>query len=106
MRRILHLLLMIVFMLFVFGCNEKAEEVNLQEEFNSVFKNIDTTSVTSDLVLPESVGDVEFVWESSNQDVFTNKGEVNRQDNDVTVTLKATLKYGELEENFNIVLII
>ena len=62
--------------------------------------------VTEDLALVTSVGeDATISWSSSNTDVIANDGTVTRQQDDVTVTLTATITIGEdkLTHDFEVV---
>jgi predicted extracellular nuclease len=54
-------------------------------------------SVTGNLILPESIGEVSVSWTSGNPDVITNAGVVTRPETDTEVTLTATLTLGDAE---------
>ncbi|AUD63951.1 hypothetical protein BK010_10255 [Tenericutes bacterium MO-XQ] len=54
-------------------------------------------SVTENLILPESIGEVSVSWASGNPDVITNAGVVTRPEEDTQVTLTATLTLGDAE---------
>jgi predicted extracellular nuclease len=54
-------------------------------------------SVTENLILPESIGEISVSWASGNPDVITNAGVVTRPETDTEVTLTATLTLGDAE---------
>jgi len=59
-------------------------------------------SVTENLILPESIGEISISWTSGNPSVITNAGVVTRPEDDTEVTLTATLTLGNVEETVDI----
>ena len=55
-------------------------------------------SVTGNLILPESIGEISISWTSGNPSVISNAGVVTRPEEDTEVTLTATLTLGDIEE--------
>jgi predicted extracellular nuclease len=58
-------------------------------------------SVTKNLILPETIGDITVSWSSSNTAVISNAGVVTRPEADTEVTLTATLTLGDVSETFS-----
>ena len=59
-------------------------------------------SVTKNLTLPQTIGEVTVTWTSGNPNVITNAGVVTRPEEDTEVTLTATLTLGDAEESVQI----
>jgi uncharacterized protein YdeI (BOF family) len=83
------------------ACEESLEQAAIDEALESIevvfTEGDDIDSVTEDLTLPTSFGDVTIVWASGNPNVIANDGTVTRGFNDVNVTLTATATYGEFD---------
>jgi len=91
----------IVTSLVLVACGETNQDL-VDEALNTVaitYGSGDTQdSVTKNLVLPESIGEISISWTSGNPDVITNAGVVVRPEEDTEVTLTATLSLGDIEE--------
>ncbi|MFA5719873.1 MAG: immunoglobulin-like domain-containing protein, partial [Acholeplasmataceae bacterium] len=73
----------------------KSDVVNTPFDFNTIIKQISIpTSTTKDLLLPKEIDGVLIQW-SSNHEAINNDGVIYRQDDDILVTLTATLEYEE-----------
>ncbi len=59
-------------------------------------------SVTKNLTLPQSIGEVNVTWTSGNPSVITNAGVVTRPETDTEVTLTADLTLGDIEASVQI----
>lgn len=82
------------------GTKEDVELVEMTDEelFNSVYDSLQLpTSVTEDIDLPTEVSGVTISWHSDKPHVISTDGKVTRGEEDIEVTLTATLTYGDLE---------
>lgn len=71
----------------------KSDVVNTPFDFNTIIKQISIpTSTTKDLLLPKEIDGVLIQW-SSNHEAINNDGVIYRQDDDILVTLTASLEY-------------
>ena len=97
MKKILSIFAFVLLLTSLVACGDSPEEILAQakDELQVVFAEGDSaTSVTKDLVtLPSAIGDVVITWKSSNTTYLSNDGKVTRGENDVNVTLEATLTY-------------
>ncbi|MCD4827622.1 MAG: lamin tail domain-containing protein [Acholeplasmataceae bacterium] len=59
-------------------------------------------SVTKNLILPETIGEIQVSWASSNPAVISNAGVVTRPATDTEVTLTATLTLGDVSETYSV----
>jgi hypothetical protein len=84
------------FIITVPAINVKPNSVAVAEAKDALLLAGIGNGVAADLVLPTTVGSdgVTVTWSSSNPDVIGNDGKVNRQPDNVTVTLTATLTKG------------
>lgn len=84
------------FIITVPAINVKPNSVAVAEAKDALLLAGIGNGVAADLVLPTTVGSdgVTVTWSSSNPDVIGNDGKVNRQSENVTVTLTATLTKG------------
>lgn len=84
------------FIITVPAINVKPNSVAVAEAKDALLLAGIGNGVAADLVLPTTVGSdgVTVTWSSSNPDVIGNDGKVNRQPENVTVTLTATLTKG------------
>jgi len=88
--------LMTAFTLVACGEDQQAIVDEALTSVDLVFASGDSaTSVTQNLTLPTTVGDVEITWASGNTGVISNAGVVTRQTADTNVTLTATLTLGD-----------
>ena len=105
MRSLKKLLFIITLLLsfFVLGCDEeKNDEIILEEAFIEIVDDINISEVKEDIALPTTYENIKIVWESNKTNVISNEGVVNRQDEDVIVTLTATLTINEISKEFEI----
>lgn len=97
------LVLMVVAVFGLAACNQKSDQAYVDEAFESLnvaFQTGDSlTSVTKNLTLPATVGDVKVTWKSSLPNTISNSGVVTRGNANQAVTLTATLSYGEVTKN-------
>lgn len=84
------------FIITVPAINVKPNNIAVAEAKDALLLAGIGNGVAADLVLPTTVGSdgVTVTWSSSNPDVIGNDGKVNRQPENVTVTLTATLTKG------------
>lgn len=84
------------FIITVPAINVKPNNIAVAEAKDALLLAGIGNGVAADLVLPTTVGSdgVTVTWSSSNPDVIGNDGKVNRQSENVTVTLTATLTKG------------
>lgn len=59
-------------------------------------------SVTKNLILPETIGDITVSWTSGNTAVISNAGVVTRPATDTDVELTATLTLGDVTESYTV----
>lgn len=72
----------------------KKDELDLTKEWlDNLFKNMDESNLTLPTV--SNVNEATITWESSNPDVIANDGKITKQELNVIVELKATIKYNE-----------
>lgn len=86
------------------ACGDKDQDAVDQalETIAVTFSSGDTQdSVTKNLILPETIGEIEVSWTSSNPAVISNAGVVTRAATDTEVTLTATLTLGDVSETFS-----
>ena len=84
--------------LFTIGCNDTPSVIDLTKEIEEVAATIPAV-VENDLVLPNSDGAITIEWFSSNPDVLSNTGKVNRGNEDVVVNLTIKMSYsGQIKE--------
>ncbi|MCU0104268.1 hypothetical protein N7603_01205 [Acholeplasma vituli] len=97
------LVLMVVAVFGLAACVQKSDQAFVDEAFDSLnvtFQSGDSaTSVTKNLTLPGTVGDVKVTWKSSQANIISITGVVTRGNSDQTVTLTATLSYGEAKKD-------
>jgi hypothetical protein len=96
MRKALLVLSLFAFLFGIAACEEPTTELTDQEKVDAVKDALvlegDLSAVTENLMLPET-GDhgVTIEWSSSNTNVVSLNGTVNRGEENVTVTLTATI---------------
>lgn len=73
----------------------KQELSQAQIVANSLFKDVDLNNITSDLLLPLTIDNVNLTWTSSNQIALSNTGKVTRTSTNQTVTLIVNLDDGK-----------
>ncbi|MCF7930994.1 MAG: lamin tail domain-containing protein, partial [Acholeplasmataceae bacterium] len=89
-------ILLTAFTLVACGEDNQALVDEALDSVSLVFATGDSaTSVTQNLTLPTTVGDVQITWVSDNTAVISNAGVVTRQTADTDVVLTATLTLGE-----------
>lgn len=98
MKRIL--LIIIISLLFVFtGCTQLNNVDNLKLELENVINDFsqkyDLNAVDSDLEFIYSSNGYKITWQSSNTDIISNTGEVNRGTKNESVALKVKLHNGD-----------
>lgn len=97
------------FAIRVLAITEKPDSAKLSDAFNSLLLAGIGNGVATDLVLPLVVGTegVTVTWSSSNTDVIANDGKVTRQQDQVMVTLTATLTIGSetIDKEFEVVVL-
>lgn len=107
LRKLLILAVVILAGVFVVACNGNTDEADKEELANAVellavrFEEEGDTlrSVTGDLILDTTFGKATITWSSSDEDVVTNDGKVTRGEDNVTVTLTATIKVNKQEDS-------
>ncbi|HOP57633.1 MAG TPA: lamin tail domain-containing protein [Bacillota bacterium] len=90
--------LIAVFGLFLVGCKQDPAEVLDAAKTNLVITYAtgdSATSVTGNVTLPTTDGDVVITWSSSDTTVIANDGTVTRGTEDASIILTATLTYEE-----------
>jgi predicted extracellular nuclease len=91
--------------LVLVACGDSDQDL-VDEALNTVaitYGSGDTQdSVTKNLTLPQTIGEVTVTWTSGNPDVITNAGVVTRPEEDTEVTLTATLTLDDAEESVQI----
>jgi M6 family metalloprotease-like protein len=87
--------LLLVLMLFS-GCTRDIDLI--ESVYQGLFSDIDLTKVVSDLDFPSHRDGVDISWKSSNPDVLSDTGEVNRLSADVVVEVQIILKAGKATE--------
>ncbi len=96
---------MILTSLVLVACGDKDQDL-VDEAVNTVaitYASGDSqNSVTKNLTLPQSIGEVTVTWASGNTSVISNTGVVTRPESDTEVTLTATLTLGDAEETVQI----
>lgn len=104
-KRFAALTVIVLSVLLLVACNDnddkdivtKAME-NLKVE-HILGDNESKDQIINDLDLKSKDGEVEITWESSNEEVISNEGKVNRPEgNDEEVTMTATFKLNKVEE--------
>jgi hypothetical protein len=107
MRKGLYILHIFLLSLTLIAC-EPSELDQLKEVLGDVSISYQTPdnndSVTQDLELITTIGDVTISWSSSHPDIISSSGEVNRPNNNTTVTLTATLTLGQATETLTFTL--
>ncbi len=89
-------ILLTAFTLVACGDDNQALVDEALDSVSLVFASGDSaTSVTQNLTLPTTVGDVQITWVSDNTAVISNAGVVTRQTADTNVVLTATLTLGD-----------
>lgn len=94
--KVFMLLLAIFSTALLAACTEEADTTlaDAKAALTLTFQSGDSaTSVTKDLTLPTSVGEVTIAWTSSAPSVIANDGKVTRPSADTPVTLTAKLSY-------------
>lgn len=90
-------IIIIFILLFTSSCSSNNKVLNRATKeltYELILKNnISKDEVTTNLNLVKKINNVAISWESDNTDVISNKGIVNQKEQDITVTLTATLKY-------------
>ena len=97
-KKIAVIVSLLVTSLFLFACEQDNSLNDAYEKLSFDLirnENIDEDNVISDLNLINELDNVNIEWESSNTDVITNLGVVNRTNLDVNLKLEATLSYKE-----------
>ncbi len=98
-KRLLLAFTLLVAAVFLVACTnptqvlEESETALLEEYADTIASS--TYVVSEDLTLITSVGEATITWASNNTDVLANDGSITRQATPTTVTLTATLSYGE-----------
>jgi len=88
--------LLTAFTLVACGDNNQTLVDDALDAVSLVYASGDSaTSVTQNLTLPTTVGDVQISWASNNTTVVSNTGVVTRQTADTNVILTATLTLGD-----------
>ncbi len=113
LRKFLLVLILPIFAIFLAACDEiedllQLELDNIKAVLNIGYKEGDElNSVTQDLELVTEHGNATITWSSSNEDAITITGEVTRGEDNVDVTLTATIKIKDLEteKRFNVTVI-
>lgn len=97
LNKILTLTIALLFTLVLAACGNKDVEQKLQEAYDALL--LPDSDIYDDIALPTTgMHDVKITWESSNEEVISNEGKVNRPEYGTTekgyivVTLTATLK--------------
>lgn len=93
-------LMLILLSVLMLGACKKDPNIRLNEQIDKVTESLlsDTSEeITDDIVLLTQVGDVKISWISSNSEVLSTTGKVNRQEQDVEVELYAFLSLEELK---------
>jgi hypothetical protein len=107
MRKGLYILHIFLLSLTLIAC-EPSELDQLKEVLGDVSISYQTPdnndSVTQDLELITTIGDVTISWSSSHPDIISSSGEVTRPNNNTTVTLTATLTLGQATETLTFTL--
>lgn len=102
MKRIFNILLILILSLFLvfttscefeLGYSSDTEDKDLNEVFESLFKDVDVTKVSEDLKFKTLIDGVRVKYESENNEIISNTGKVTRGEEDVTVKVKITLTY-------------
>ncbi|WP_035375951.1 InlB B-repeat-containing protein, partial [Haploplasma axanthum] len=110
-KRLLSLVLVVFGLMILSACTDKKIDLDtVADELVNIYQSGDSEkNVTKDLNLKTTTtisNDVVISWNSSNQDIVSNNGKVNRpNDNDVNVELVLTVSYESLEakRTFNLV---
>ncbi|AUD66086.1 hypothetical protein BK011_10440 [Tenericutes bacterium MZ-XQ] len=102
LSRVLMMFMFVIFTsLVLVACGDSDQDL-IDEALNTVavtYASGDSqNSVTENLILPESIGEISITWTSGNPDVISNAGVVTRPESDTEVTLTATLTLGDIEE--------
>lgn len=101
-KAIFTLVMVVVAAMALVACNQKSDQEYVDEVLDSVsvtFQSGDSAlSVTKNLTLPTSLGEVTISWSSSKPSVISNAGVVTRANQNEAVTLTATITYGEASE--------
>ncbi|NLD27086.1 MAG: hypothetical protein GX661_06980, partial [Acholeplasmataceae bacterium] len=93
MRKRSFVFLILIIFLFLSACNNK--KARIDSVYENLFSDTDLTQVVSDLEFPSNVDGVDISWKSSNPDVLSNTGKVNRLNQDVNVELQIILRAGK-----------
>lgn len=109
LRKLLLAAIILLAGIFLVACNDDddakdKEEIQSAVELLAVrFKTEGDTlrNVTGDLLLDATFGKATITWSSDKESVIDNDGKVTRGDDDVVVTLTATIKVNKLSENKN-----
>ena len=89
MKKFIYSLILAFMLIFAVSC----QTVNVDEVYESIFKDVDVLQVTENLNLPTELEGVTIRWESSHPDVISETGVVTRGNKTVLVTLTATLTF-------------
>lgn len=78
------------------------DEIRARLDFNYIKQELEKMSdvVDGDIILPYMLRDRMLTWETSDESIINKFGYVYRQDEDVQVTLKATMSYKHIVEVF------
>jgi hypothetical protein len=97
MNKRLYMLIIILFSILLSACQPSdTEKLNdLLDDVTISYQSPDSIdSITKDIELMTSLGDVQIAWVSSHPNIISTSGEVNRQTTDSVVVLTATLTLG------------
>lgn len=96
-KKVMFLLVLSVVLVFVTACGTDYKPI-LNEVLDSLTVE-NKNNIKDDIELPSLIDEVVITWSSSNTSVISDAGEVTRPtEEDVEVTLTATLKIGKLKE--------
>lgn len=95
------LILLLFLSLIIVGCNNNVNydnvKIKLDETITEFKEAYDINNITENITfITVDEENYYYIWESSNQDVITNNGLVNRQSEDVSVIITVKIFYKEI----------
>lgn len=100
-KKVTIFLTLIFSLVLLAACEEEVEDTTLEDAHNNLTydlilgENESKDEIKNNLSLINELEEVTITWESSNEDAITNEGTVFRSNEDILVTLEATLSYND-----------
>lgn len=94
MKKLFSIFAVVICTLLITSCMPADTSLKLDQAIEQNFKDVDLTKVESNLEFVKEIDGVTISYATSNENVISSTGEVNQQEEDISVTLRVIYKYG------------